>query len=279
VQQNVPFPNYMQMRQWIPLPVWHGIRLASVGIALGLCIILLVQPALGLWLFWQVLIPFVPMLFFVAPGIWRNICPLAALNQTPRLFQFTRGLTLPRWLQEYGYVVAITLFLLIVPTRKVLFNSSGVATALLILLLLGAAFVMGNFFKGKSGWCSSICPLLPVQRIYGQTPFLTVANSHCQPCLGCTKNCYDFNPRVAYLADLHDPDRHFSAYRKFFVGLFPGFVLAFYTLPGAQPLWAICALFSGQRGALLCRRQLCQGDKQQSHRALWRGGAQPLLLV
>lgn len=243
------FPNYLQMRQWLPIPLWHSIRLLSVGVALGLCIVLLVRPALGLWLFWQVLIPFVPLLFFVAPGLWRNICPLAAMNQTPRLFQFTRGLTLPRWMQEYGYVIAITLFLLIVPARKLLFNTSGVATALLILTLLVAAFVMGNFFKGKSGWCSSICPLLPVQRIYGQTPFLAIPNSHCQPCLGCTKNCYDFNPRVAYLADLNDPDRHFAAYRKFFVGLFPGFILAFYTLPGAP---AISALNLYGKVALYC---------------------------
>ncbi len=55
--------------------------------------------------------------------------------------------------------------------------------------------------KGKSGWCSTICPLLPVQRIYGQTPFALVANAHCQPCVGCLTNCYDFNPRAAYLAD------------------------------------------------------------------------------
>jgi len=238
VEASKTFPNYMQMRQALPISVWHSVRILSVGVALGLCIVLIVRPELGLWLFWQTLIPFVPLLFFVAPGIWRNICPLAALNQTPRLFQFTRGLTLPKWMQEYGYVIAITLFLLIVPARKLLFNTSGLATASLILVLLAAAFIMGNFFKGKSGWCSSICPLLPVQRIYGQTPFLTVPNSHCQPCLGCTKNCYDFNPRVAYLADLNDPDRHFAAYRKFFVGLFPGFIFAFYTLPSAPALSA-----------------------------------------
>jgi hypothetical protein len=35
----------------------------------------------------------------------------------------------------------------------------------------------------KSGWCSSICPLLPVQRLYGQTPFMLVRNSHCAGCV------------------------------------------------------------------------------------------------
>ncbi|MEZ4868330.1 MAG: FAD-dependent oxidoreductase [Caldilineaceae bacterium] len=244
MESNPPFPNYMQMRQRLPLSLWHGVRLISVGVALGLVMLLLVRPTLGLFLFWRGLIPFVPLLFFLAPGIWRNICPMAALNQTPRLFQFTRGLITPAWFKEYGYVIAISLFLILVSSRKVIFNYNGPALALLILLLLVGAFVMGNFFKGKSGWCSSICPLLPVQRIYGQTPFLTVPNSHCQPCVGCTKNCYDFNPRVAYLADLYDEDRHFSAYRKFFVGLFPGFILAFYTLPD-PPAISISQLYSG----------------------------------
>lgn len=228
---NSSFPNYMQMRQRIPLPVWHAVRIISVGFALGLCITLIIRPALGLFLFWGVLIPFVPLLFFLAPGLWRNICPMAALNQTPRLFEFNRELTVPSWFREYGYVIAISLFLVIVSSRKVIFNSNGIALAILVLLLLAGAFVMGNFFKGKSGWCSSICPLLPVQRIYGQTPFVTIPNSHCQPCVGCTKNCYDFNPKVAYLADMNDTDPYFSGYRRFFVGLFPGFILGYYTVP------------------------------------------------
>ncbi len=245
MQSQVPFPNFMQMRQWLPLWVWHGIRIASVGVALALCITLIVLPDWGLYLFWRVLIPLVPLLFFVAPGLWRNICPMAALNQTPRLFEMTKGLVLPQWLKEYGYLIGISLFLALVSSRKVLFNYNGPALAILILLLLGTAFVMGSLFKGKSGWCSSICPLLPVQRIYGQTPFVTVPNSHCQPCVGCTKNCYDFNPPVAYLADMYDDDRHFAAYRKLFVGLFPGFILAFYTLPNppAIPILAMYGYF------------------------------------
>lgn len=242
------FPNYMQMRQIVPLPVWHAIRVLSIGFALGLCVVLVVRPELGLFIFWRVLVPLLPLLFFVAPGVWRNICPMAALNQTPRLFSFSRALTPPAWFKEYGYLIAIGLFLLLASSRKVLFNYSGPALAILILGVLLAAFVMGSIFKGKSGWCSSICPLLPVQRIYGQTPFVTVPNGHCQPCVGCTKNCYDFNPHVAYLADMHDEDRHYSSYRKLFVGLFPGFVLAFYAIPdppaiGVGQMYGLFGLF------------------------------------
>ncbi len=250
MDSQVVFPNYQQMTRYIPVNVWNAIRVGSVGFALGLILILFVRPDIGLRIFWGVIIPTAPLLFFVAPGVWRNICPMAALNQTPRLFNFTRRMTAPKWFQEYGYVIAIAIFLIIVPNRKVLFNQNGPALALLMILLYSAAFIMGIYFKGKSGWCSSICPLLPVQRIYGQTPFLKVANSHCQPseaekggCVGCTKNCYDFNPHVAYLADLNEKDRHFSAYRKFFVGLFPGFIFAFYTLPN-PPEIGIFAMYA-----------------------------------
>ncbi|MEZ4867291.1 MAG: FAD-dependent oxidoreductase [Caldilineaceae bacterium] len=232
-----------RLRHWeLPMPLWYVLRVSSVGIALGMSVVLWVRPEMGLFLFWRAFIPMVPLLFFIAPGLWRNICPMAALNQTPRLFHFTQGLTLPKWLQDYGYIVAISLFLLLVTSRKWLFNHNGPALAILILLALSAAFVTGNFFKGKSGWCSSICPLLPIQRIYGQTPFVNVTNTHCQPCIGCTKNCYDLNPKNAYLADLYDEDHHFAAYRKFFVGLFPGFILAFYTMP-EPPAITIAAMY------------------------------------
>jgi nitrite reductase (NADH) large subunit len=121
-----------------------------------------------------------------------------------------------------------------------------VATAVLLAAALVGAFVGGTFFKGKSGWCSSMCPLLPVQRIYGQTPLVTLPNSHCQPCVGCTENCYDFNPRVAYLADLYHDDRHFSAYRKLFVGAFPGLIYAYFqaSSPTTGGLYVQFALYA-----------------------------------
>ncbi len=226
-----PFPNYTQIPRRIPLWGWHVGRVLSVASAIGLCVLLIVQPDKGLELWWKLAIPLLPLLWLSAPGLWRNLCPLAASNQTPRLFHFTRGLTVPDWYREYAPVVGMIAFILLVASRKPLLNTSGVATAVLIGASLVGAMAGGIVFKGKSGWCSSICPLLPVQRIYGQTPFATIPNSHCQPCVGCTKNCYDFNPRVAYLADLYEDDRHYTGYRKFFVGCFPGLILCYFTLP------------------------------------------------
>lgn len=206
-------------------------RIVSVGIAFGVIITLFLRPELGLFLVWRIVIPVVPLLFFIAPGLWRNICPLASVNQTPRLFDMTKAMTAPAWLTRWGYVIGISLFVLLVTLRKITLNYNGAALGVLLVVLLATAFAMGTVFKGKSGWCSSICPLLPVQRIYGQTPFATVPNSHCDPCVGCTKNCYDFNPSVAYMADMHDQDEEFTGFRQAFVAMFPGFVAAFYVLP------------------------------------------------
>src|SRR5947209_6894918 len=101
------FPNYLQIPTRVPQWAWHALRVVSVVSAITLSIVLIVRPQLGLLIWWGVVVPSLPLLFFIAPGLWRNICPLAAANQTPRLFRFTRGLTQPRWLKEYAYVIGI----------------------------------------------------------------------------------------------------------------------------------------------------------------------------
>src|SRR5450432_606985 len=227
------FPNYTQVRDYVPQSVWYLARLATVGLSFGIVLTLFVRPDVGLFVFWRLIIPVLPILFFIAPGLWRNICPMAAVNQTPRLFRFTRNIALPAKAKEYAYTIGIVLFFLIVPTRKVIFNSNGPALGVLLIIVYATAFAGGFLFKGKSGWCSSICPLLPVQRLYGQTPFVKIPNNHCKPCVGCAKNCYDFNPQVANMADQYDKDRQYSAYRRFFAGAFPGLILAFYIVPDA----------------------------------------------
>jgi NADPH-dependent 2,4-dienoyl-CoA reductase/sulfur reductase-like enzyme/ferredoxin len=230
------FPNYTQLDPLLPLWAWQALRFASLATALALAALLWLQPHLGQTVLWGLAVPLLPLVFFIAPGLWRNICPLAAANQLPRLGGFTRGIAHSERAKELAYPIGIALFFALVVGRKLLFNDSGEASAVLVLGALGGAFAGGLIFKGKSGWCSSICPLLPVQRLYGQTPFVTVANTHCRPCVGCAKNCYDFNPRIAWLADQYDNARHYAGYRRFFAGVLPGFILAYYLVPPGNPV-------------------------------------------
>jgi nitrite reductase (NADH) large subunit len=242
-----PFPNYLQLRRRVPAGAWLVAQaLAVTGVA-ALCVLLVARPAVGLQVLWRAILPVLPLLWVVAPGVWRNSCPLAATNQLPRRIGIGRATAPPAWLREAGFVVAVALFLILVPSRKVLFDRSGPASALLLIGAMAGAMAGGLLVRGKGGWCSSVCPLLPVQRLYGQTPFVTVPNSHCRPCVGCAKNCYDFNPRVAYQADLHDGDPRWTAPRKFFVGCFPGVVLGFNLVtppPAAGPVRFYLAFFA-----------------------------------
>jgi nitrite reductase (NADH) large subunit len=227
-----PFPNYLQLRRRVPAGAWVVPQVIAVASVVALCVALVWRPAAGLQVLWRLVVPVLPLLWLVAPGVWRNSCPLAATNQLPRRIRIGRAAPPPTWLRDRGYVVAVVLFLVLIPSRKVLFDHSGPATAILLIGAMCGALAGGLLFSGKSGWCSSVCPLLPIQRLYGQTPFVTVPNSHCRPCVGCAKHCYDFNPRVAYQADLHDADPRWTAPRKFFAGCLPGVVVGFFVVPG-----------------------------------------------
>lgn len=243
-QQSAIFQNYIQLRDKSRVPkwVWRISRLVSVLATLVLACILILRPDMGLLILWSLVIPVLPLVFLIVPGLWRNICPLAAFNQTPRFLNLSRSLTPPSWWKEYGYAVSMIGFFALASSRKWLFNTNGFASALLILGAMLGAFLGGLIFKGKSGWCTSICPLYPIQRLYNQTPFKVVPNNYCQTCVGCTKNCYDFSPNAAYLADLNDPDRHYTNLRKFFAAAMPGFIVAFFTLP-SWPAISLLALY------------------------------------
>jgi hypothetical protein len=210
---------------------------------LALCVVLLVRPASGLLILWTIVIPLLPLAFVVAPGLWRNVCPMAATSQLPRVLGLSLARPMPRWLGQYGYVIGIMLFVGIVFAREPLFNSNGTALALLLASMLGAALVGGVALKGKAGWCNSICPLRPLQALYGQTPVVPVKNSHCKPCVGCTKNCPDLKPDTAHRDELRNRDRNRARYRAVFAGLLPGLILAFYTADHAATLTARAAHF------------------------------------
>jgi nitrite reductase (NADH) large subunit len=222
------------MRRPLPIWVWQVLSAGVVAGAFALVALLFVEPRLGLIAWWLFVLPVLPLLWVVAPGIWRNVCPMAALNQYPRLLGFSRALTVPAWLRSKAFLIQCVLYFVLISTRAPFLDHNGPAVGTMMIVALGAAFAGGVVFKGKSGWCGTFCPLMPIQRLYGQTPLVVVPNAHCQPCVGCTKNCYDFNPRLAAIADANDEDVGYVSQRKLFAGAFPGFVVAFFTVPNSQ---------------------------------------------
>ena len=198
--------------------------------------LLLVKPELGLVIFWTLFIPILPLTFLVIPGLWRNICPLAVMNQLPRMTGTSMEKTLPSWARDAALITSILLFVGIIISRKLWLNHNALATVGFLVIALSAAFIGGLIFKGRSGWCGTFCPLAPLQKAYGQAPLVMVKNGYCDTCLGCQKNCYDFNPRAAVFSDITDKDSHWSDRRKFFVALLPGLIYGFFysSFPGPE---------------------------------------------
>jgi nitrite reductase (NADH) large subunit len=225
------FVPLTEMQERVPLGVWRALRWLAGASLVGLAVLALTDTSLARLLFWGALIPVLPLVFLVAPGAWRNVCPLASANQIPRTLGFSRNLTVAPRIMQFTPLISAGLFFLIVPLRLVVLEQQGVALAALLLGLPTLAFIGGLVYKGKSGWCSQICPMLQVERFYGLSPLQVVRNAHCRPCVGCNHNCYDFNPTAAYLADLHDENPRLSVNRRLFAGALPWFIFAFFTQP------------------------------------------------
>lgn len=223
------FENYTQLPHLAPRPFWIAARVAVLAFTFALIAWLCTGNHLALTVLWSLCIPLLPALWFVAPGIWRNVCPMAFLNQLPRELGFTRAERRPEALRTWAYPISIALLLGAIALRPLLFNGSAQASAILLGAALAAAFLGGLVFKGKSGWCGTFCPLAPVQKLYGQLPTVVVRNEYCAPCVGCQSNCYDFNPTAKLASDLYDRDQWGAGHRRFFAGVYPGFVVGYFT--------------------------------------------------
>lgn len=184
----------------------------------------------ALALLWELLIPVLPASFLLSPMLWRNICPLATLNRLPG--RLSKGLVPSVRFEVLGGTIAIVLLAVLVIMRRIWFNANGPLLAAVILAVAVAALALGMVFEGKSGFCNSLCPVLPVERLYGQRPLLNVANARCIPCNGCTRGaCIDLVPRtsaVFMVGTGSDNSWLLSAYGVF-ATVFPGFVLAYFT--------------------------------------------------
>ena len=222
------FDNYSKIPARIPIAIWHAARILTLLGTFGLAAALLIVPDIGLKLFWGIAIPVLPIVLVFLPGLWRQVCPMAFLNQIPRMFGFSAEKTLPDWAKAIAFTVAVAGFVGMIALRVPLLNRDGLVVGIGVIAVLALAFIGGLVFKGRSGWCGTFCPLGPIQRTYGQAPVVLVKNGYCQTCVGCQKNCYDFNPRAAVFSDVYDDDPRYASQRRLFMGLLPGLILGYF---------------------------------------------------
>ena len=153
---------------------------------------------------------------------------MALMNQLPRMTNRSIARDLPEWAGHWAFGIAVASFIGLVALRAPLLNHRGDLVGLGILGMLVIAFMGGLAFKGRSGWCGTFCPLGPIQRDYGHAPLVMVRNGFCSTCVGCQKNCYDFNPRAAVFGDIYDNDAAYAGQRRFFMAMMPGTVLGYF---------------------------------------------------
>lgn len=173
------------------LTLWRAAQIGLLTFGVVLVGLLFLRPVLGINLFWNLLIPVAPALVMVLPGLWRNICPMATMSLIPRHLGLSKRYKVPvNWVGPMSFI-SLGALLFIVPMRHLIFNISGPATAMMLVLGALVAFIMGYFFEWRSGWCTSLCPIHPVEKLYGTTPLAALPNAHCFPCERCTTPCPD----------------------------------------------------------------------------------------
>lgn len=217
--------------------LWRSARLASLAATLALLAALVVTPAPALEVLWKVVIPLVPASLLASPMLWRNVCPLSTLNMAA---DRALGSRLPprrplrgRWATA-SCVLGIGLLAAMVPARRFVFNHDGPALALVITGVAVAALLAGLAFEAKAGFCNAFCPVLPVERLYGQCPLIDVGNSRCGACTLCAPACIDLSP-VKTIRQVLGPGRRSHAWLTTpfgaFAAAFPGFVLGYFLAP------------------------------------------------
>ena len=216
--------------------IWRVIQWIGLAATLILLGGLVASPEVSLNLLWNVIIPLIPASLLISPMLWRNSCPLATLNQlTNRVGR--KSVPVAR-VAGFAASLGILLLAILVPARRFLFNTDGTILAVTIILVAIAALVMGAVFDMKAGFCNGFCPVLPVERLYGQRPLLRIRNARCPTCTHCSSACIDLSADKA-IPQLLGRTRHSAAWLGtpfgVFAGAFPGFVLAYFMAVDSSP--------------------------------------------
>lgn len=251
------------------LPLWRlaqGVMLlagvALVGVLLGF-------PSVGLDLFWNALIPLAPALIVVAPGVWRNICPMATFSRLLARFRHLEGRPVTDALAARLALAGLVALLVVVPLRHVLLNTSAVATAFMLLLAAALALYLGTTRRGYSGWCNGLCPIHPVERLYGQAAGWTPDNARCDACHRCSRPCPDSTRALTPLVTPPVPLARLLGHGL--TGGFAGFVVGWYQVPdyhGAPALADIATAYAWPgAGALVSLLAYAAAYRRYGHSA------------
>lgn len=222
--------------------IWLLLQVLFWALGAFLFTCLWIFPNLGLLLFWNLLIPVAPLLLVVSTGLWRNVCPLATTVLFPRHFGLSAKKIIPvQWQGRLGLLAVVALYT-IVPLRHAVFNTNAQATAILLMSCVITGFGMGLVFDWKSGWCSTLCPVSPVEKLYGENPWFTLPNAHCTSCVNCTVPCPDSTPNFHPGLSRKTPWHRLTG--LLMIGGLPGFIWGWFQVPDHASIESLSAILS-----------------------------------
>ncbi|MEE9393196.1 MAG: hypothetical protein V3W41_11890 [Planctomycetota bacterium] len=210
--------------------IWRVIQGLVWLIGLAIVMLLLLKPTVGIHAFWNVLIPVAPALLVFLPGLWRNICPLGTTALLPRHLGFSRQKKISVKAHQRLGLGGLLLLLLLVPLRHLGFNLSGPATAILVLSLTIFATLLGTRYEWKSAWCSGLCPVHPVEKLYGHSPAATLGNAHCDACQVCVHVCPDSGQGEQFIHEQEKGGLR-ALVPTLLIGGFPGYIWGWFQVP------------------------------------------------
>lgn len=211
---------------------WMISQVIAVAAVLLLLAGLLLAPEQSLRVLWYAVVPILPATFFVNTTLWRSVCPLATLNAWGNHLVRPRHST-PRVTAVLS-VDGLLLFHLMVPARRFLFNVDGPALAITILAVGGLALALGGLSVVRSAFCNALCPVLPVERLYGQAPLVPMMRGRCTTCTTCTtctpRGCLDLaggRALVQVIGRKHRTTAWLRTPHGLFIAGLPGFIFGY----------------------------------------------------
>jgi hypothetical protein len=212
--------------------LWTASQWIGLALTVALLAALVLAPTATLNVLWNMVIPLLPAVFLVNPLIWRNVCPLATINSlSSKLSGSTRVLEIR--VARIAWALGVVLLAVMVPARRFLFNTNGLAMAVTITLVAGLAVTGGLLFARRGGFCNSVCPVLPVEKLYGQAPLVSIGTARCASCSVCTPmGCIEL-ANVKTIRQSVGPAsrdaRWLTTAFGVFAAAFPGFIIGYFT--------------------------------------------------
>ena len=219
-------------RPWVAA-LWNIGRWSALVAVIPLLAWLIVAPEVALRVLWYIIIPILPAVFFLNTAIWRGICPLATLNELGNRLGAQRAPT-PRLFLGLS-VGGLVLFHVLVPARHFLFNQHGPILAVTVAAVAAGAVLLGALFSVRSAFCNALCPVLPVEMLYGHSPLLRMDRGRCASCALCTpQGCLDLAGAKALpqlLGASRRSTRWLTTPHGVFFAALPGFIIGYNQVP------------------------------------------------